>query len=71
MEDTSSTTSDNCQRSFAQQNAQNGPPPRKRQKTAMFDTVGSCPSPIQNRGVLAAMNKLSKLVEHHPGFIPN
>ena len=33
----------------------------------MFDTLaGRCPSPLQNAGVFAAMDKLSKLVEHHP-----
>jgi len=51
-------------------NAQNEPT-RKRQKTAMSDTLGHCcpASPAQNGGVFAAMNKLSKLVlEHHPLF---
>ena len=63
--ETSNTTS-NCQ-SLAP-NAQNVPT-RKRQKNAMFDTLaGRCPSPAQNGGVFAAMNKLTKLVEHHPEF---
>ena len=41
-------------------------PLRKRQKNAMFDTLGRCPSPLQNGGVFATMNRLAKLVEHHP-----
>lgn len=29
-------------------------------------TFGSCPSPAHNGVVFVAMNKLTKLVEHHP-----
>jgi len=68
MEDQSNATSGKHQRSAS--NAPNDPTPTsssKRQKT----TTPSCPAtpPFQNNeGVLAAMNKLTQLVEHHPRF---
>ena len=48
--------------------APNGPAPSsKRQKTTTPSS--SCPAPpFQNAGVLAAMNKLTRLVEHYPQF---
>ena len=65
MEETSNTASDNRQSMRPNATIDLS---RKRQKTAMFDTLAGscCPSPLQNAGVFAAMNKLSKLVEHHP-----
>ena len=66
MEDTSNKTC-YCQSLVA--NAQNGST-RKRQRTAIVDTIGQSPSPVQTGGVLAAMNKLTKLVEHHPKLHP-
>jgi hypothetical protein len=60
MEDLSNATSGKHQKSSAP-NAPND----KRQKT----TTPSCPAtPFQNEGVSAAINKLAKLVEHHPRF---
>ena len=57
MEDQNNATSVKHQRSAS--NAPND----KRQKM----TTPSCQaSPFQNEGVLAAMNKLTQLVEHHP-----
>jgi len=59
MEDQNNTTSGKHQRSAS--NAPND----KRQKM----TTPSClATPFQNEGVLAAMNKLTQLVEHHPQF---
>jgi len=67
MEDQSNATSGKHQRLAS--NAPNDPTPTsssKRQKT----TTPSCPAtpPFQNEGVLAAMNKLTWLVEHHSQF---
>jgi len=60
MEDKNNATSGKHQRSAS--NAPND----KRQKM----TPPSCPAmtPLQNKGVLAAMEKLTELVEHHPQF---
>jgi len=65
MEDQSNATSGKHQR--AASNAPNdpaAPSSSKRQKTTT--TPPSCPAaPFQNEGVLAAMDKLTQLVEHH------
>ena len=37
------------------------------EKSTMSDIPG-CPSPLQNEGVLEAVNKLTELVEYHPQF---
>ena len=65
MEGQTNATSGKNQRSSAS-NARNGPArSSKRQKT----TTPRCPAtPFQNEGVLAAIEKLTQLVEHHPSF---
>jgi hypothetical protein len=65
MEGQTNATSGKNQRSSAS-NARNGPArSSKRQKT----TTPRCPAtPFQNEGVLAAIEKLTQLVEHHPTF---
>lgn len=61
MDDQNNATSGKHERSSAS-NAPND----KRQKM----TSPSCPAtPYQNEGVLAVMNKLTLLVEHHPEFL--
>ena len=57
MEDQNNATSGKHHRS-----ASNAPNDRRQKMT-----TPSCPAtPLQNEGVLAAMNKLTQLLEHHP-----
>jgi len=64
MEDQNNATSGKHQRSAS--NAPNDPTPSSSKRQKMI--TPSCPAttPLQNEGVLAAMNKLTQLVEHHP-----
>jgi len=67
MEDQNNATSGKHQRS-ASNAAPNNPAPSSSKRQKM--RTPSCPTmtPLQNEGVLAAMNKLTQLVEHHPQF---
>ena len=64
MEDQNNATSGKHQRSAL--NAPNDQAPSSKRQKMITPTSCLVMTPLQNEGLLAAMNKLTQLVEHHP-----